>query len=205
MKIFSFLLIAFFPILSLNAHNPQVSTIALVQSKENKWNLIISASLSAFQYELKNTNPNLNLDSLNADNFQRLIVKHLKEKIKIEANQIVGTLANGRVILGHQTDINFEVANIPSDLSSLDIEHLGFGTLKDHFCILKVITQKNESGNFILQNANNHAISLEIKNNSFKQTQRTNPSKLLIFSIILILSTFAVGIVHSISKKTKTT
>jgi hypothetical protein len=179
--------------LALRAHTPQISSIALVQSKENKWNLVISASLSAFQYELMNSNPNQKLDSIAADQFQALIVAHLKKNIKIEASHRFATLRNGKVILGHQTDINFEVSGMPDQLESLDLQQLGFGTLRDHYCVLKVITKNNSSNNFILQKGNNFSISLGLKDKAFVEVSPQHSYNWLIIcaamvGILLVLS-----------------
>lgn len=200
-KITLFAVLFLFSLLSLNAHNPQISTVALVQNKDNQWHLIISAGLSAYQYELKNTDMSINLDSLNADKFQRMIVAHLRKKITIKANGDETELKNAKVILGHQTDINFEVAGMPDELLSLDMEHLGFGTLKDHFCVLKVVTRDNESTNYILQNDNNHAVSFALKNKIFVETPKENTSNTLIVSLLVLVSAFVVAIAYFKNKK----
>lgn len=181
---------------ALRAHTPQISSIALVQSKENKWNLVISASLSAFQYELMNSNPNQKLDSIPADQFQALIVEHLKKNINIEANHRFATLRNGKVILGHQTDINFEVSGMPDQLESLNLQQLGFGTLRDHYCVLKVITKDNSSNNFILQGGNNFSISLGLKDKVYsEQNEKSSLSWLLIGAMVMTLIV-ASGVVY---------
>ena len=180
--------------LALRAHTPQISSIALVQNKENKWNLVISASLSAFQYEMMNTYPDQKLDGIPADQFQAMIVRHLKKKIKISANKKVALLQNGKVILGHQTDINFDVLGMPEQLSSLHLQQLGFGTLRDHYCILKLITKGKNSENFILQHGNNFAIALGIKDDIFTTAAKEGSKKWLIINSIVfsLLVVFAI-------------
>lgn len=159
----------------LYAHNAQLSTVALVQGKDSKWHLILSASLTAYQIELKNNIPSLNLDSLNADRFQDLLLKHLRSKIKIVANgDYQGILENGRVILGHQTDINFEVSGMPQKLQLLDFQQLGFETLIDHYCIFKIISLENEPGSFILQKDNKYNVVLKETNHVFMQQTINN-------------------------------
>lgn len=185
-----------FSTLALHAHTPQISSIALVQNKENKWNLVISASLSAFQYELMNSNPNQKLDSIAADQFQAFIVEHLKKNIKIEANRRFATLRNGKVILGHQTDINFDVSGMPDQLESLNLQQLGFGTLRDHYCVLKVIAKNNSSNNFILQRGNNFSISLGLKNKAFVENTIKHSNNGFIVSavvIVLLIFSFIIG------------
>jgi hypothetical protein len=172
--------------LGLYAHNAQISTVALVQGKDSKWHLIISASLSAFQYELKNSDANINLDGLNADKFQAMILKHLREKIKIEANGQYATLKNARVILGHQTDINFEVTDMPENLQTIDFQQLGFSTLRDHFCVLKIITKNGNENSFMLQKDNNYNVSLATENNVLVEKINQSESNFLIYLWVIL-------------------
>lgn len=172
--------------LGLYAHNAQISTVALVQGKDKKWHMIISASLSAFQYELKNSDQSINLEGLNADKFQNLILKHLREKVEIEANGQRGMLRNARVILGHQTDINFEVTNMPENLQNIDFQQLGFSTLRDHFCIFKIITINGNANSFMLQKENNYSVSLASENNILVEKVNQNNSNILIYSFLFL-------------------
>jgi len=182
-------IIAIFLLNSLSsfAHNAQISTVALAQGKDNKWHMVMSASLSAFQFELKNSDPSINLESLNADKFQAMILKHLREKIHIEANGQFGTLKNARVILGHQTDINFEVTEMPENLQTIDFQQLGFSTLRDHYCVLKIITKNGKANSFMLQKENNYSVSLESENNILVETVNQNGSNILIYSFLFLI------------------
>jgi hypothetical protein len=177
--------------LAIYAHNAQISTAVLVQGKDHKWHLIVSASLSAFQYELKNTDPSLKLDSLDAKLLQKLIVNHLREKIKIKANEAEDAIfTNGNVILAHQTDVNFEVIGIPEKLQSINFKHLGFATLRDHHCILKIICLDNQQGSFVLQQDNQYAVSLKLSNHAFIQSEENiglNWGKTLVISLFTLL------------------
>lgn len=186
MKKISIILLICLHSVGIFAHNAQISTIALVQSKDSKWHLILSASLSAFQYEIKNSNLSINLDSLNAEKFQRIILEHLREKIKIEANGHHATLKNARVILGHQTDINFEVTDMPENLQSIDFQQLGFSTLRDHYCVLKIITKNGNENSFMLQKDNNYSVSLVAENNVLVEKVNQSESNFLIYFLVVL-------------------
>jgi hypothetical protein len=187
MKIFSTFVICLFCCCMLKAHNPQISTIAIVQEKDNKWVMIVSSSFTAYEFEIKNSYPTMKMDSLNTETFQKLLLKHFREKIKIEANG-VGTiqLKNGKIILGHQTDVRFDIMGMPEILKSLDLQHLGFGTLRDHYCILKIITREHNSQNFILQKENNFSMSLEINNSGFAERPKINFKNWIVLGIVCI-------------------
>jgi hypothetical protein len=197
---FSFLLLE--SLLSF-AHSPQISTVALVQSEGNKWHLIVSGSLGAYEIELKNNNTNLVLEGLKANEFQRMFIEHLFKKIKITANgEHQGVLKNAKIILGHQTDINFEVDGMPEKLTSLYIEQSGFETLRDHYCILKVITLAKESQNFMLQKNNDYSITLEYKNNIFtEKLSQKNDNWLFIITMITALFASILFIFFKIRKR----
>jgi hypothetical protein len=187
--------ILFFNVFVMWAHTPQISSIALVQNKDNKWNLVISASLSAFQFEAMNSRPGQKIDSITADAFQTMIVRHLREQISIVANDQEAWLEKGKVILGHQTDINFDVAGMPDQLRSLQLQQLGFGSLRDHYCVLKVITKEQSSRNFILQKSTDFSTSLHLRDGQFIETsdRSKSPNWLLggaIMAVLLVFSYF---------------
>lgn len=186
MKKISIILLICLHSVGIFAHNAQISTIALVQSKDSKWHLILSASLTAFQYEIKNSNPSINLDSLNAEKFQRIILGHLRQKIDIEANGHHAALKNARVILGHQTDINFEVTNMPENLQRVDFQQLGFATLRDHYCVLKIITKNGKENSFMLQKDNNYSVSLVEESNVLVEKVNRSESDFLIYLLVLL-------------------
>lgn len=186
MKKISIILLVCLHSVGIFAHNAQISTVALVQSKDSKWHLILSASLTAFQYEIKNSNPNINLDSLNAEKFQRIILDHLRQKIDIEANGHHATLSNARVILGHQTDINFEATDMPENLQTIDFQQLGFSTLRDHYCVLKIITKNGNENSFMLQKDNNYSVSLVAENTVLVEKVNQSESNFLIYLTVVL-------------------
>lgn len=195
MKKLSIILLICLHSMSIFAHNAQISTIALVQSKDSKWHLILSASLTAFQYEIKNSNPSINLDSLNAEKFQLVILEHLRQKIDIEANGHQATLKNARVILGHQTDINFEVIDMPENLQTIDFQQLGFSTLRDHYCVLKIITKNGNESSFMLQKDNNYSVSLVAENNVLVEKVNQSESNFLIY-LLAVLGIIGLTVVY---------
>lgn len=195
MKKISIILLICLHSVGIFAHNAQISTIALVQSKDSKWHLILSASLIAFQYEIKNSNPSINLDSLNAEKFQRVILEHLRQKIDIKANGNHATLKNARVILGHQTDINFEVTDMPKNLQTVDFQQLGFATLRDYYCVLKIITKRGNESSFMLQKDNNYSVTLIEENNVLVEKGNQSESNFLIY-LLVVLGIIALTIVY---------
>lgn len=162
--------------LGVRAHNPQLSTMALVQGHDKTWTLNISASLTAFQYELKNSYPDQGIDRLDADAFQKKIIEHLRRKIHIQA----GTgrtirLAHGMIRLGHQTDVRFNVTGMPDQLQALQLRHLGFSTLKNQYCVLTIQTPASPTKTCILQDENAFLVSLQTDRHTLVETSPGTP------------------------------
>jgi hypothetical protein len=151
-----------------HAHSPQISTITLIQNKDNTWNLIVGASLSAYQYELANSYPNQRFDSVQVNLFRPLLLNHLRRNIRIKANNSkAASLQNGMVILGHQTDVRFDVKGVPEELQSIDIQQLSFYSLGGHYCLFKIITLRNGTFSHVLERENNYSVSLVLENDRF--------------------------------------
>ncbi|QMW05179.1 hypothetical protein [Spirosoma foliorum] len=152
--------------ISLLAHNPQISTLVLVQNEHKQWNLIIGSSLTAFQYALQNKgllNPS---DTIQAARFQKLILDYLRENIQLSSNgdQRI-TLKNGMMILNHQTDVRYDLPEMPQQLQTLIIRQQSFASLKNHYCLLKISPYGGTSSSFILQPDNDFTISLQLEGN----------------------------------------
>ncbi|MEZ0487297.1 hypothetical protein [Fibrella aquatica] len=175
------------------AHSPLLSTVAVTKSKDNTWSLHISASLSAFQFELKNRYPALQIDSLTGDDFQRLVLQHLKETVTIGANSNDAIeLKNGMIKLGHQTDIRFEIVGMPAQLQQLEVRHLGFGTLTGHYCVFTMVMPETGRTNFILQQDNQFTVDLAVDNTAIVETKPEKAIKgwfpmLLVLMCVLFL------------------
>ena len=162
------------------AHSPQISTVTLVQNKDNTWTLMMGASLSAYQYALADGHINRQTNSIQAADFQPLLLAHLRKNIRIKANgSDTISLQNGRVVLGHETDVRFDVVGMPEQVQLLDVQQLSFAGLGQHVCILKVITQTSGSLTSVLQQDNDYAVSLARQNNVLAEVARPSETNWL--------------------------
>ncbi|WP_020599805.1 hypothetical protein [Spirosoma panaciterrae] len=157
---------------SLQAHNPQISTIIFVQNKNKQWNLLVGASLAAFQNALQNKGVYKPSEPIQAQAFQQLIEDQLRENIQIRANgdQAVA-LKKGLFILNHQTDVRFDLPEMPSHLQTLTISQRCFASLKNHYCLLKIYPDGGKARSFILQDSNQFTIALTLKDNTLIDIQ----------------------------------
>jgi len=154
----------------LQAHNSQISTITLLQNDEHIWSVHIGASFDSFQYRIRTYFPDVKSDKLSALEFQKLVLRYLKETVVIKTNGNEFILfENGMVKIGHQTDVTFMVSGMPSKLSALYLKLNGFNENSKHNSILKIRTPKSNSKNFVLKKDSNFGIFVELINGVFQR------------------------------------
>ncbi|GHC51165.1 DUF6702 family protein [Ulvibacter litoralis] len=182
--------------LSAKAHQPDVSTTMLVEKENNTWVLQISASLSAFQQEIKTHFSETPYKT--PEEFQQMVLEHFKKNIFIQFNENqMATLSDGYVRLGHETKVVFEVFNVPSEQTSVEIKNSAFKDIHRNQSALVLLKDGFNKEHFILNNANEHTVTLAITTDRFIETAETKPtyfsSKMLVVSlaILLLVSCFA--------------
>ena len=185
--------------LSIQAHNGQISTISIIQNEDKKWSLMISSGVNTFEYELRNKFPNLNLNTLKINDFQKLFLANLKENISIntdEGNDI--ELINGSIKIGHQTDARFNLKGMPEKLEGLSIQNQSFSTINDHYCVINIITKKGSSQNFLLKKGNKFKISLTSENGIWKESESHGIG---FYALLSTITVFLISIIFIILRK----
>jgi len=128
---------------NVQAHQPDLSSTMLVEKKDNKWILQIRSALTGFDYAIKAKFPNESEPYKTSEEFQTMVLKHLKENIQIYFNEgEIATLQNGVIRLGHET--------ISRNQSALIILKKGF--------------KKNQ---YTLNNKNQHTMYLKVADAQF--------------------------------------
>lgn len=93
------------------AHNPQQSTLKLILSEENNF-LNISLSQYGIEEALKKKYPNLELTTIEPNVFKELLIRYLKENIKISVDEEPLKIGSGVIKLGsHQTELKLKIEN----------------------------------------------------------------------------------------------
>jgi len=194
------LIISFLVInLSLKAHNAQISTLSIIQNGDKKWSLIVSSGLSAFEFELRNKFPTLDLNKLKLNDFQKLFLANIKENISIKANGGNSIeLINGSIKIGHETDAKFDLSGMPDDLEAFSMTNHSFSTLTDHHCVMNIITKNGISQNFVLEKNNNFELSIDLKNGVWHTSEGFGISFYILISAI---SLFLFGILFNVLRK----
>jgi hypothetical protein len=180
------LLILFLSIgISASAHQPTSSTTMLVEKENNVWLLQISASLVAFQQEIRTHFAETPYQT--PEEFQQMVLEHIKSNLDITLNESQAiTLSHGIVKLGHETKVVFEVSGMPLDIHSLLVKNSIFKDIHKSKSALVILKAGFKKEHFVLSDENNHTLKLVVDQNKFVLETR-NKASFLSFSVLMIL------------------
>lgn len=190
-----------FMAMTVKAHQADVSTTMLVEKENHSWILQISASLTAFQYEIRTHFAETPYET--PEEFQQMVLEHIKNNLQISFNGVGDiSLNNGVVILGHDTKVVFEVFGIPSEINSVLVKNSAFKDIHKNQSALFLFKEGFGKEQFVLNKANDHTLALEASGNKFVETGRNEASLvssnigviLLGVSAIVVLGVSVLGI-----------
>ena len=155
------------------AHNPDFSTMMLVEKENDTWVLQISASLTAFQQEVRTHFAKTPYKT--PEEFQKMVLEHIKNNLAINFNdgEFI-TLGQGVVKLGHETKVVFEVLGIPSNIYFVKVRNTTFKDISRNQSALLLFKKGFSKEQFVLNNANNHTLALEVTGNKFVKATEGN-------------------------------
>lgn len=134
------------------AHNPQVSTISIIQQENKKWSVFITAPLVTYQLAISNNFPTLKIDSLDVYTTQNIILDLLRKNLLINGRKNI-KLINNRIQIAHETTIYFEL----EDTSNIyQVNFTTFRNLVDHFTLFKLVPFNKSEITYILQSDNKY-------------------------------------------------
>lgn len=166
------------------AHQPDVSTTMLVEKENNTWVLQISASLTAFQQEIRTHFSETPYKT--PEEFQQMVLQHIKNNFQLTFNgDKAVTLSDGLVKLGHETKVVIEVYGIPSTIYSAVIKNTVFEDIHKNQSALVFLKEGFNKKQFVLNDYNNHSLALSVNGNEFVETFEKDTSMLLYFIVIL--------------------
>lgn len=157
------------------AHNPDASTTMLVEKENNVWVLQISTSLTAFQQEIRTHYAETPYKT--PEEFQKMVLEHIKNNLEISFNdgEFI-SLGQGVVKLGHETKAVFEVLGIPLEVQTVRIKNTTFKDISRNQNAFMLFKQGFTKDQFILNNANNHTLALEVNGNKFLEVGQSKAS-----------------------------
>lgn len=153
---------------TLSAHSPKYSSTILKEQKNNEWILVVQAPLNALQYEIIAHYGESAYST--PEEFQELVINHLTENISIKIN---GTdaivLQNGRVKLGHESSVTFQMVDMPGEINSLLVKNSSFQNIHKNENALVILKDGFAKNMFTLKNDNQYTAGLTISGNKFVQ------------------------------------
>ena len=139
------------------AHNPQVSTISIIQQQDKKWSVFITAPLYACQLAIAANFPNSKIDSLNVLATQDLISALVENNLIINGNINI-KLTNTKIQVAHETTIYFDIADT---IKINKVDFKAFDKLREHFTLLKIVPLNGTEISIVLNNDNDYVYSIK--------------------------------------------
>lgn len=182
----------------VNAHQPDVSTTMLVEKENNTWILQISASLTAFQQEVKTYFEEYNTP----EEFQEMVLEHIKKNLEITFNDNQSiTLSHGIVKLGHESKVVFEVFGVPSEIKSVFVKNSTFKNVYNNQSALVILKNGFDKEHFVLNNKNSHSLHLKAEQNRFILKTKNEASIFSFKMLIVLLSILILGVLYKMKTR----
>jgi len=185
-KIILVFIFVFFSIFT-KAHQSNISTTMLVEKENNVWILQVRASLTAFQQEIKTHFAETPYKT--PEEFKEMVLIHLRNNLKIILNDKNMILKKGYVKLGHETNVVFELVDIPNKIENLKITNTAFQDIYKSESALVILKEGFTKERFMLNVKNKHSMLLNVDKNKFVNANTTETQfATSTFFIILICS-----------------
>ncbi len=155
----------------LNAHSLELSSL-MIYEQEGKKFLVIKSSISAFQEEIDFHYKKNRYKT--PEEFMQLVLKHFEKNCALIINNEQIKFINKSVILGHETTLFAEIANVPKQINSLQISNNFFKDMNNNQCELILSFKNLPQKQYIFNNENNHAVQFNVKNNLWIEEDPNN-------------------------------
>ncbi|MGJ8737869.1 hypothetical protein [Zobellia laminariae] len=199
-KIIIGILIGFYS-LCVSAHSSQIATMTLAQDQQNNWTLHVSSSFDGFRKQLIQNFPEIKIDELSTDEFQKLVIGYTKDNILLNANtNFIGELREGSIKMEDQTDLKFKVTGLPNEINNLRVQLKGFSETSDQNTVFKIIDASESSKNFEIKKDNQFMVSIDKVNGRY-QLKGDESNLIAPFIALTLLVLFSVFIISKIFKR----
>ena len=146
------------------AHNPDLASL-MIYEQNGKSILLIKSSLTAFEGEVDYI---FGKDSYKTpEAFNQLVVQHFRRNCFVIANGDTLTFSNIQVQLGHETNLFAELENVPKTIKSFSLRNALFADMHNNLCELILTLNGFPQKQYILTNANNHEVNLNVEGNKW--------------------------------------
>ncbi|KAG1658329.1 hypothetical protein GQR58_023086 [Nymphon striatum] len=104
-----------------------------------------------------------------------MVIEHIKNNLQLSFNDSQNiTLGKGDVRLGHETKVVFQVFGIPSDIKSVLVKSTVFDDIHRSQSALVLLKEGFNKEQFVLNDANNHTMELQVNGNEFAEVEENN-------------------------------
>jgi len=161
-----FLFIGFiFLFSSLSAHTHKVSSMFLIKEGD-VWNVQLSASFTAYQYEMLKEMTKEEIKELSPEDIQKWIGNHIENNLSLYINDEKINFGQSYIQLGHEIKSKILLENAPAKIDAIVVENTCFlNSGSSHKSFFKVVLDKNVSERFKMVSANQHRIELDVYDN----------------------------------------
>ena len=179
----------------LYAHQPDLSSL-LIYEQNGKRILLIKSSLTAFEGEVdfhfgKNAYKT-------PDEFKALVKQRFEKNCQLKINESIIKFNNINVILGHETTIFTELVLPSSAVNSLYLKNTFFKNTPNNQCELVLTLNGLPQKQYILNNANEHAVQLGFVNSKWQVEEpktNANSEQKLIYGVVFALVAIIVVVI----------
>lgn len=152
------------------AHSPDISSTVLMEQDNGDWILQIRAPLTGLEYEI---NHNYGKESFaTAEEFQELVLQYMKGQISIEVNGEKVALDKGIIKLGHESAVIYQLTDMPKTINDMVVINSAFRDISRNQVQLMVLKKGVDRNQFVLNNANDHQVALQVMDNKITQKEQ---------------------------------
>jgi hypothetical protein len=149
----------------VQAHQSELSNIMIVEQNGKKL-LTIRSALTAFEGEVDFHYTKAAYKTPEA--FSQLVIKRLYKTCCIVINNDTIGLINPQVILGHETTLVAELANMPPTINSFYIKNTFFEDMPSNQCELILTINGLPQKQCVLNNTNHQEVLLNVEKGKWK-------------------------------------
>ena len=144
------------------AHTHKVSSVFLIKEAD-VWNVQVSASFTAYQYEMLKEMSKEEIKELSPEDVQHWISNHLKNNLSFIINDKKVNLGESYIQLGHEIKAKILLENGPDKIDEIIAKNTSFlNSGSSHKSYFKVVLDKKVSDRFIMGSNNQHELNLDV-------------------------------------------
>ncbi len=173
---------------TVKAHNPDISSIMLIEKEPGQWLIQLDASLSAFDQEM------ISVYGENAystpEEFKELVINHFRKQLSLSINSNNIKFGDAFLKLGHASTLVFNLIDVPVEMIDIIIENKGFKSSHHSKSMFKLVKEGVSDEQFKLNNANNYKVELTLVDNQLLPAEEASTNTLGQMFIGLLVAGF---------------